>query len=295
MTPHIAAVIFGKLTRTPVAIDLRDPWAGNPAWMESARWSTWLDGLAERVCLSAAQIVTCASPGIERRLVARSDALRRKTHVIFNGFDEEDRMSGVPPAGALRMLYAGALYADRNPFPVLECLADLIRSGRVDRARVTFDFIGEADGWRGRSIEDWAASNSLQDVVRYGGRVSRSQVASLVASANVLVNFAQGQGDMIPAKTFQYLASGRAMLVVTERESDTARVLAGVEAAICVDDRDRPDVERTLLGLYRRFTIGPTDHSRVPHDVERFSRLRQNEAWTALLEYDSPVARAETA
>jgi len=288
--PAVVGVVAGWIgwrTGTPYALDLRDPWNGNSVVPTAHSLARRLDLFAQRKCLTNATLITCASPGVRRLMGERWPALEHRMHVVLNGFDAVDRLDPPSNTGKLQLLYAGALYLKRNPFPLLESLKRFIDAGAFDRTRVRFTLVGDCESWNGVDVNAWCIQSGLSDVVSVLPRISRTELNSYRRDANVLVNLAQGQPDQIPAKTYDLLASGRDLLIITEAGSDTAEIMSSAGIKGCVDDSDPRQVDDALKALYSKWVLRVPGIGSSAADIESFSRDRQNRAWTHLLGYAS--------
>jgi hypothetical protein len=81
----------------------------------------------------------------------------------------------------------------------------------------------------------------------------------------------------VPAKTYEHLASGRENLLLCERDSETAHVVAGIRGVNQVDPRDSSALENTLLELYRHHAVEARLTAPAAKDVLQFSRDCANE------------------
>lgn len=285
MCVHLPAALARRRFGARWVIDLRDPWMGNtssrPELMTGPRVA--LEGMAERFCMGRVDRVVCASPGTRRDVLDRYPALADRTEVILNGFDGEARPGPERPRGRLTLLFAGMIYFNRNPFPLLEALRALLSEPDVERDKVTFDLVGGVAAWRGRSVAAWAQENGLADRVRIRPAVASGEVRDLMEEADVLVNFAQGQPRQIPAKTFEYLAAGREMLLISEPDSDSSALLREVGAGRVVPPDDPRAMRDTLRALYDAYVVRREPYVPPAERIERHSRRAQNRRYLDLI------------
>lgn len=273
---HLAARLLA-IGRSRWVMDLRDPWVGNggiaPDTDSTLRQS--IEMRLERWCGTRADWITLAAPGAARNLLARHPQWRDRTEVILNGWDGEP-LAGAPPAGRLQLMYAGSLYYNRDPFPLLEALRRLVDSSPVERSRIHLLLVGHCSAYRGRSVSEWVERAGLSDLVEVRGPVRRDELKSLLADATVLVNFAQGQPLQIPAKLYEYMASGREMLVVGEPDGDTAELTRCSGTGRVVDPDDPEAMLETLRELYAFYVTECRSFVPPRNVVAGFSRHEQH-------------------
>jgi hypothetical protein len=84
--------------------------------------------------------------------------------------------------------------------------------------------------------------------------VPRTEVRHLIDDDFVLLSFANEQPLQVPGKTYDYLATGRRILAVTEHDGATADVLGPVEG--CTVAEKPHEVASALETFYRDFEQG---------------------------------------
>jgi len=275
---HIVGRFAAALHTCRYVMDFRDPWVGNPdvTALNNTKLRDRLEKAAERNCFDRADSVVVTSPGIQRMLSNRYPGQSQKVHVVYNGYDGE--LKPPPePSGRLDMLYAGTLYLNRNPFPLLEAIKALVEMEDVDRKKVSMTFVGSCDTWNDISLHMWIEFNDCEDVIHVRDRVSAKEIEALSDKFSVLVNLAQGQPDQIPAKTFDYLASGKKMLLVTEPGSSTFELVHNIDNVIVVEsDQSTAENCQRLRGLYDDMTVISATPRSGQTPVSSFSRIHQN-------------------
>jgi hypothetical protein len=180
-------------------------------------------------------------------------------------------------------LYAGSLYFNRDPFPLLEAVRDLVNSPGVERERVCFSLVGDCRHWNGQDLAAWVRAEGVEDCIRLLPRVAPTAVRAMMAEAEVLVNFAQGQPDQIPAKLYDYLASGREMLLIAEAHSDAARVARESGAGRIVEPTEVAALRAVLVELYTFYVERGLSFAPEERTIGKYSRDYQNGRFMELL------------
>lgn len=272
-----ACTYFASRRVKRLVIDLRDPWVKvtNPLPDGYSGFQQIVDKWLERYVIRSASAVTTTSVTLTRQLSARYPELAGRFAMIRNGYEEAMLLEPPIASGRLQMLYAGTIYLNRNPFPLLGALAKLVSLQGVDRRKVQMVFVGDCRAWQGHSLLDWVQRSGLEDVVAIRDPVPASQISALIQESNVLVNFAQKQRESVPAKLFEQIASRRDILLVTEPDSESALTSESSRLVHRVDD-DEAAILFVLENLYYRFAGKTTDSGDVI-DVGEFSRTRTNQ------------------
>lgn len=274
---HLVGYWAAKIHGAVFVVDFRDPWVGNPymLFQDNSRLCDFLERAAERRCVEAADLVIITTPGIRRMLTERYEN-KANIEVIYNGFDAVLEDSNKLAHGRMDVLFAGTLYLNRNPFPFLSILKTFVEDRSIDRTKIAVRFVGECGAWQGISVSKWLHENNMEDIVSIHSRVNSIELNEMIRNCAVLLNFAQGQPDQIPAKTFEYLAAKKEMIVVTEADSDTANVVRNIEFAHVVSDEDPNASIQTLVHIYRRLVVDEPVIEPDHQDISFFSRSSQN-------------------
>jgi hypothetical protein len=273
----LAGTLAAKRLGVPHVADLRDPWTDAPADADLTRVELWLVRLFEQQVMHSAAAITSTGAHLVERLACRYPDIRDKVHVVRNGYDGEPRESPPSTRGRLTVLFAGELYSGRDPFPLLEALERIVARPDVDASKISLTFMGRVEEYRGRSLSNWLRGKRCAAVVALLPRQPQHVVDQAVSDSTVLLNLCQQQHLSVPAKTYEHLASGRENLLLCERDSETAHVVAGIRGVNQVDPRDSSALENTLLELYRHHAVEARLTAPAAKDVLQFSRDCANE------------------
>lgn len=284
MSAHLAVLLARPVLRGRWIMDLRDPWSDQDHWRPEihSRLSRSVNRWLERRAVASADAIAVTTLGYAQVLRQRYPAKQDLIQLILNGFEGGVEASP-PPHGRLDLLYAGSLYYNRDPFPLLRAILKLVSRPDVDRGRVSFRLFGHCGSWGGVRLPDWIAQHGLDDCVSVHPAVPAAAIRRLMAQSNVLVNFAQGQPMQIPAKMFEYIAARRDMLLLTEADSDSAWLGRQAGCAQIVPSGDQAAADAAVAALYDKYVRSP---QRVDFDVSRltrYSRETQNARFLDLL------------
>lgn len=284
MSSHLAVLLAKPVLRSRWIMDLRDPWCDQNQRNEvESGFSRWLSRWLEARVMNATDAATVTTPGYQELLSQHYPKLKEKIHLVLNGYD-----NGVEPqpveSGHLTLLYAGSLYYNRDPFPLLRSVRELVNRPDVERDKVSVRLVGNCHIWNDISISDWVIDNGLQDCIQIEPWVSAAEIGALLAEANVLISFAQGQPMQIPAKMFDYLAARREVLLVTEPHSDTAWLARQSGSMRIVPPKDEAAMSAVLAALYQDYVATEQSKEHQPPSLEAFSRRAQNSRFLELLQ-----------
>ena len=287
-SPPLTVSWVGALTArrlgVPHVVDLRDPWSDVIAHLyPHRRFELTLTRTIERWITRRAGAVISTSGSVARCLIHRQPELASKTFIIRNGYDGTVHRDACDTNGHLDILFAGELYLNRDPFPLLHALERLLSRPEVRADRVSATFMGRRSEQFGTAIEQWLESKRCAASVKLLDTQPPSVVREMSRTATVLLNLAQGQPLSVPAKTFEHLASGKENLLLCENESESAQLVARIRGVIQVDPRDSDALDRTLRDLYERHVNQGQLRSPAEQDVSCFSRSAANDRFWRLI------------
>ena len=215
-TTFLVARDLSRLTRVPLVVDFRDPWAHNPAVRPRGGM---LEGVAKRqeasVVRRACRIVANTDVLQETLTQAHGASVGEKCVVINNSFDESDyEMPEPPQADTLTLSYVGSLYGAHSPEPFLRAVKLLLEKYPDTHGRFRVRLVGSGAPRTNQLV----LGLGLGDVVEVGAPVPHAEAVKLQRSSQALLLFltvASDHSTFIPSKLFEYVAARRCIFAVT--------------------------------------------------------------------------------
>lgn len=259
-TCHLIGYTAHRWTGVPWVADFRDPWL-YPKGRDSfvLKWSKNFDVRYEaRLAKSASLVVTTTDEWRDHLKRLYSPILDDKCFTIINGFDEDD--FDAPPAnhsesdpGTATFLYAGNLYAGRDPSAMLQAGGELVTEGFIKPGEVVFHFYGNNDIDMDR-IDEITSRYGIQSMIKFRPPVAREAYLKLLRQSDVLVLIQAASGKVhIPAKAFEYLGTGNAILTLTT-EGATKNFMSRFDHVSIAALENKDDIKvaiRKLMGQLR--------------------------------------------
>ena len=225
--PHAAAWRLARRYRLPWIADLRDPLAGNPAYAQLGFQTQLTYRLFERLSFGDARGVIANTDEAVRVLQQKYPSYSERFHLIWNGFDPEQRIEALPLASSEPRLlsHVGELYQGRTTAPLVESFCRLVRSARLRPDSFRLQLIGSADNSCMPPAEVTQAAQAegwLQIVPR---QIPKSEALRLAQTSHYLLIVQPQSAIQVPGKLFEYLQIGRPVLAFAPRGSSIERVL----------------------------------------------------------------------
>lgn len=267
ITAHLVARRLHHETGLPWVAEFRDLWTdwGRPQSRRTA------DEATERQILEEATAIVTVSPTYAAVFRARG---AKRAWVVTNGFDPADYPEPPGPCGEF-VVYLGTYYPEKQDLRTpLRAIGRLVKNGEAPGLRVRF--VGD---WPS-PLNDCLLDSGLADA-ECTGFIGHREAVRQISSARLLLLAGPTSADTpvmrgnVAGKTFQYLGSGRPILMVGAPESDVAKMLRGLPGVGIVEPGDVDGATRAALQLLREApparaaALTPFTHRALAADLAR--------------------------
>jgi len=225
---HYIANHLSQKFNTPWVADYRDPYH----YMNGSA-GKWLDKFHKKIdqtTLKNASHITFATTGVKNLYVDKYKALiEKKNTVIENGYDEanfeklqtlKDKSTPFDDS-KFTLYYSGVLYQNgRDPLPVFEALSALKKQNKISDNNFELIFQGAGDG---KEFEQVINDLNLQNIVRFISPVPFiNALNNMINSSALLLIQDERFNKQIPGKIYEYLRTGKPLLVKADIKGATA-------------------------------------------------------------------------
>lgn len=259
--PHQIHLVGERLSRRvgiPHVMDMRDPWSLVERIPEAfGSTSFWTQAESdERRCIAKAALIVVNTEKHRRALQLIHPDAASRIIAVLNGFDDE-KVRASPPTDVFTIAYAGTIYLDRDPRPLLQAVANLIQRRGLAPGQLRLVFMGEIEAYG--SLEAMAADAGIASFVDILGRKPRREALEELARADVLVVLPQDSHLAVPSKVYEYMLFPAWILALAYPESSIADTLAGTGADV-VEPLDVAAMSEVLIRRFddKRETGRPT-------------------------------------
>jgi len=222
---HLAAWQLARSENLRWIADFRDPMRNallsfNPFQQTVDRW-------LEQIVVRRADAVIANTDGAIARWQEKYPSIVGKVHLIWNGFDPEDRVVPLPGSfGDCRVLsHTGELYGGRSATPILESIARLIATKRLPARRVRVLLVGpvESRALPKQEFLDHARDDGWLELITE--KISKLEALQIARSSDSLLLLQPQSTTQVPGKLFEYLQIGRPILAFVQPDSASQRLL----------------------------------------------------------------------
>ena len=281
---HLIAMQLKEALGIPWIADFRDPWTEIDYYskLRLTRWADRKHHRLEHEVLTKADKVVTVSPNWACRLEALGAP---KADVVYNGFDESDLgQTGNPfVSDKFTLTYLGVLFKVRNPECLWQALGELVAEDIRFAEKLQVKLIGQVD----KEVTQTITRNGLKDHVVLSPYIPHNQVADALHQSSVLLlplmsNDESDTLGLIPAKVFEYMASGRPILCIGPTNGDTAKILTETNSGVTVGFEDISRMKTVVKDLFTKHLESGLLSNDNPA-IKEYSRRNQTELFVRII------------
>ncbi len=234
---------LAKKFGVPFVADFRDPWTNNPNRRpHSDLLFRKHKELEKSVCAAAAKVIANTEK-LQAQFRHDNPAAEEKFITITNGFDDErwgsgsdltnseHHSSGAGCKPIVELCHFGSVYGNRNPVPLLLAVESLLRENRITKGQLRVRFVGD---WEQVNDGRESLAKELEQTgfLKRNPSVSHDECLKQMTQAKILLILQPAYPLQVPAKIYEYIATGRPILVIGG-EGATAALVERHQLGLC--------------------------------------------------------------
>ncbi len=253
---HLIGLRVHLATGIPWIADFRDPWT-NIDFYSDLHLTKLADArhklLEKKVLVNASKIVTVTwrSRDEFKVLSGRDDII-----VIPNGFDDADfELKQQPLDEQFSIVHIGSMNKDRNPHVLWSALKAVVKESPDLKSKLHIKLVGPVDF----SIRESIEKEGLQSFTTIIEFVPHTEAVEIQQQSQVLllmINHSPNASTIIPGKLYEYLGSGRPILAIGPKDSDSAKVLELTKGGVVHGYDDVENLKSRILEYFELYKSG---------------------------------------
>lgn len=280
---HLIAEKVHRATGIPWIADFRDPWT-NIDFYADLHLTSFADRkhhkLELKVLKHASKVVTVTwRSGDEfKALCGREDI-----EVIPNGFDDAD--FPVDQRGPLdtdfTIVHIGSMNKDRNPDVFWQAVHKALEVSAVLKTKLKIRLIGPVDF----SVRSAVEKYGLRDYTDFVEFIPHDEAVKLQQQAQVnllVINNSPNSRTIIPGKLYEYLGSGRPLLAIGPKDSDSAKVIEMTRGGVVHEYDDIEGLKNRILDYFALYNEGKLNGN--AEGIQQFTRRYLAGKYAAVLD-----------
>ncbi len=253
LSSHLIAYLLFKKTGVPWIADFRDEWYENPDFNFPTSFHRRFHYNLEKMIVNTAHRVIAPAPEF-CKLLAKHCSSSDKFKTLTMGFDPEDfykhadSKPDIIKENKFILTFLGLFYNSFRPGTVLKASNELIDEGKVSSDKIKIRIVGA-------NTPDEIDCMDYHSICEFTGFVSHKQALKYLISSNaLLLLLSKERGEnVIPSKTFEYLASGNPILAVIPSNGDVAQIIKKTKTGIIADFDDIEGIKKACFQLYQQW------------------------------------------
>lgn len=210
--------LLNKKFGTKWVADYRDGWYLNHVTSISknpiTKFFRFKEFYSEKKIMKSVDLITTVDPELAGRL---KSFLNKKVQVSYNGFwnfyENSELLNETSDKNCVVLTHTGTLTNGQRIEVLLDCLLKLKRKGLISSKNIRLNLIG-LDHYPDQMKRIHKYLLELEGIVRTTKRISKKDAILENLKSDYLINFTDPNLSAIYAKTYNYIACGKPILVI---------------------------------------------------------------------------------
>lgn len=294
---HLVAWRLKRATGLPWVADFRDLWTDDYRYHPHApcgkTWDRWL----EDRFIAEADVVVGVTPAQTAILSEHRGSRHTRFETITNGADRRNfdthlrtniREALSIPTTSFVIAYVGSFVCTAEPYAIIDGYR-MFRSriAQDDGYDAQFRVVGTVTSKVSAYIQDSGIPVEVTGYLSHPDAIRNTIAADLLVSGNITTG--RNCDSIVPAKTYEYMASGNPVLHVGTPGGSVDHVLKLAGAGTTV----KPSAEGVCEEMFRAYTAWRSGRSLKGCTPERFARYERRELTRQLADVFSSLVPKE--
>lgn len=238
----VAGYYVSKILKVPLVLDYRDEWTQNPfSFVKAGN----IDGFWEKRCLSHADKVIFTTPTMMEHQIDVFGLDPSRSSVVYNGWELEEHTdndekqfeeSFGKQGSSVSLMYCGMLTDATLPGPFLNDLALVVsnKESGLGAHEIRLHFVGK----KSKTAQNQLSAFPAPEMIDLEEFLPRNLAHERMLLADALLLFTdESMSRYIPGKLFDYLASGKP-IIVHGVYGEAAKIVESLESGCFVSAGD---------------------------------------------------------
>jgi hypothetical protein len=181
----------------------------------------------ERTFVQAADCIIANTDAAQARLQAKFPEKQDRIHLLWNGFDPEQRLNPAPLPARQQRVYShiGELYEGRVITPVLLAIDRLIGAQKLSASQILIHLVGPIRGTSVPSPDFMTAAQQQGWLKVTPEQVPQAEAQRLMQTSDGLLLIQPHSTLQVPGKLFEYVQIGRPVFAYILPDTPIERIL----------------------------------------------------------------------
>lgn len=269
--PHSSSLIgyiLKKLFSIKLIVDFRDPWANDVDIIMPTALHRVCHKMAEKLIVKSSNAILTTTEYHSNYFKEYVSSDKANTiHTITNGVDLENfKPRKSFHNNCFTIVYTGNFDSSRYPIDFLTAVSNIITTHPSVFTKNSINFYGNINPNLSKDI----INLNLSDFVKQCGIISYEEVIDEIASAAVLLLIVHNDTNTpkfcIPAKLFEYMATGRPILSISP-PGEASDIIEKYKLGKNIEHKNIKEIEQTILNYHDLFLKGQLESVIPPNEI----------------------------
>ena len=253
---HIIGLCLSKFLQLNWLTDFRDGWGQGDFLSTPTSLHKSIHGWLEKYIASRAHAILSVSQGLTKHLQRVAKRSADTVHYLPNGYDPEDfcKEDKIVERKRFEITFVGAITSITNPRTLLEGFQEFISIAQLTNDDIRLNFVGaDLTG----QLQNLISEYQLREFVRQTGYVRHRKAIHYLMATNIslFIVSPEANSSHISGKIFEYLASGKPVLIIGDKIEGVKLMMAYLPYRYCTY-RSIDDISCALLAFFKEFQDG---------------------------------------
>lgn len=218
----------------------------------------------------ASDMILTVDPQLAGRI---SKLVKKEVKVVYNGFwDYIKNQEGIKYSDKLILNHTGTLTVGQRAEFLLDSVVDLVSNGQLKKEAVEINFIGlDYFPEQAKRVKNYHPI--LKNIVKTTPRLSKEEADQRNLQADYLINFTDPNLSAIYAKTYNYIACNRPILVIPADHGLLDKIVVENKLGFTFETKDE----------LKLFLTSPRLPNASSENMDFFKRKKQTEIFVKYL------------
>lgn len=270
---HLGGILIKLITGAKWIADFRDDWTGGESQASPTIFHSFINRLLEKFVLKYADRVVGMCDHLTSSLRKKSGQPipNNKFTTILNGYDPEDFSDSLnlPNYDRFTISHCGSISRVSDPEPFLKAIQALFHDHPEMTGKIKVQFIGMDIFNR---LEELVSKFGLKQYINPIAYLPHQDAIKEVMRSHLLLLtiFKKTKEEIITGKFFEYLASGKPILLISS-EGEVARIVRKLKRGSVVQNNDIDGIQTAILDYFNKSEKGELSFPK-PLTVLEFDR-----------------------
>ncbi len=255
---HLGGLLLKIMSGVPWVADFRDDWTGGESQPSPTIFHTFVNRILEKLVLKLSDRIIGMCDNLTKNLMRKIGYSSQydKLLTIMNGYDREDLvgLENLAPNSRFTITHCGAISHVSNPEPFLKAVHELVNQQPQLKNQIMIQFLGtDLYGHLAKLVQTLRLNQIIAPIQYLPHRAALKEM--MRSHLLLLTIFRKTDEEIITGKLFEYLASGKPILLISS-EGEVARMIRTLRRGDVINNNNILGISNAILNYFQKWKEG---------------------------------------